>query len=142
MSDVQPQSQPQASALELLQRGLQALAASDWDALRSLCHDQIVWRVPGRSPLAGEVTGPDAVIGRFQQMRRVTASDTPATLVALLDGGDYAAVVQRNHITGGDQSAQPLTAVTLARATEGRLVELQYLVSDQYAVDDLWSTML
>ena len=45
-------------------------------------------------------------------------------------GGDYAAVVQRNHISGGDQSAQPFTAVTLARAAEGRLVELQYLVSE------------
>ncbi|GAA3643083.1 nuclear transport factor 2 family protein [Microlunatus ginsengisoli] len=135
-------SQPQHSALELLQRGLQALAASDWDALRSLCDDRIVWRLPGRSPIAGELVGPDAVIARFQEMRRVTAADTPATLVALLDGGDYAAVVQRNHITGGGQSAQPVTAVTLAEAKNGRLIELHYLVSDQYAVDDLWSRML
>ena len=47
-----------------------------------------------------------------------------------------------NHINGHDQTAQPITAVTLARAKDGRLVELQHLVSDQYAVDDLWSRML
>jgi len=133
MSDVEPQSQPRA--LELLQRGLQALAASDWDTLRSLCHDQIVWRIPGRSPLAGEVIGPDAVLARFQQMRRATASDMPATLVALLDGADYAAVVQRNHIDDGHQNAQPITAVTLAKALDGWLVELQYLCESQGVVD-------
>lgn len=142
VSDAEPQPQPQSSALELLQRGLQALAASDWDALRSLCHDQIVWQIPGRSPLAGEIVGPDAVVARFQQMRLATASDRPAALVALLDGAEYAAVVQRNHIDGHDQSPQPFTAVTLARAKDGRLVELQYLVSDQYTVDDLWSRRL
>jgi ketosteroid isomerase-like protein len=135
-------TEPQVSALVLLQRGLQALAASDWDALRSLCDDQIVWRVPGRSPLAGELVGPDAVVARFQQMRQATSSDRPATLVALLEGADYAAVVQRNHINGRDPTAQPVTAVTLARAKDGRLVELQHLVSDQYAVDDLWSQRL
>ena len=78
-------TEPQASALVLLQRGLHALAASDWDALRSLCDDQIVWRVPGRSPLAGELVGPDAVVARFQQMRQATSSDRPATLVAVLE---------------------------------------------------------
>jgi hypothetical protein len=66
----------------------------------------------------------------------------PAAMVALLDGTDYAAVVQRNHIGGRDLAARQFTAVTLARAKEGRIVELQYLVSDQYAVDDLWSSKL
>jgi hypothetical protein len=75
-------------------------------------------------------------------MLRATASDGPAAMFALLDGTDYAAVVQRNHIGGRDLAARQFTAVTLARAKEGRIVELQYLVSDQYAVDDLWSSKL
>jgi hypothetical protein len=53
VSEYEPQGRPQSFALELLQGGRQALAASDWEALRSLCHEDVVWRVPGRSPRLG-----------------------------------------------------------------------------------------
>ena len=128
--------------MELLQRGLQALAGRDWEALRLLCNDDCVWRIPGRSPLAGEFIGPDAIVDRFQLMARKTVSDRPPKLVALLDGRDYAAAVQRNYVVGHDGSELPFTTITLVRARGGRLAEMQYFPSDQYTVDDLWSSRL
>ena len=132
------QDRPQPSAVELLRQGLQALARKDWEALRSICHDGIVWRIPGRSPLAGELVGPDAVVARYQLMISETASDRPAAIVALFGEGDYAVLVQTNDILEVDGTARPITALTLVRARDGRLAELQYFVSDQYVVDKLW----
>jgi len=135
---------PRASggALELLQRGLQALGARDWEALRSLCDDDCVWRIPGRNPLAGKFIGPDAIVARFQLMASTTVSDRPAQVVALLDGQAYAAAVQQNTVVGRDGSELPFTTITLVRARGGRLVEVQNFPSDQYMLDELWSDRL
>lgn len=132
----------ESSPVVLLQRGLQALSSGDWEALRGLCDDSIVWRIPGRSPLSGELVGPDAVVERFQVMVQATASDRPAEVVTLLEGPDAAAVVQRNHVVDPDGRSQPFTAVTLVKVRAGRIAEVEYFVSDQYAVDALWSQRL
>jgi hypothetical protein len=99
--DDDSQQSERGSAGELLRQGLQAVAIGDWAALRSLVHDDVVWEIPGRRPLAGRLAGPEAVIERFRLMRSVTAGDRPAELVGFLEGGDYAAAVQRNVIAGG-----------------------------------------
>ena len=75
-------------------------------------------------------------------MRSVTAGDRPAELVGLLEGGNYAAAVQRNVIARGDGEEVLFAAITLVTARDGHVAALQYFVSDQYATDALWSRKL
>lgn len=126
------------AAVALLQRALGELAAADWAAVRRRCHPDIVWHVPGRSSLAGDLVGLDSVIERFQQLRSATAADQRPELLSVLAGSDHAAVVQRNWIQQPDGSRPAFLAVTMIRTQDGLIAEIWNLVSDQYAVDELW----
>jgi ketosteroid isomerase-like protein len=46
-----------------------AFRARDFDALRSLVAEDVVWHVPGRHPMAGEIRGLDAIVA---WLRRTT----------------------------------------------------------------------
>ncbi len=48
---------------ELVRRGYEAFATGDMETLRELLDPEIVWHFPGRSVLAGDHRGPDAVLG-------------------------------------------------------------------------------
>lgn len=139
MDDVNAAPAEPATAIVVLQVAMGALTTADWAALRACCHADVGWHMPGRSPLAGDLVGVDPVVDRFQRMQSATASDQPAELVSVLAGGDHAAVVQRNWIQQPDGSQPVFMAVTLARVRDGLIVELWSLVSDQYAIDQLWT---
>jgi uncharacterized protein len=58
---------------ELVRRGYDAFAKGDMHTLRELFDPQIVWHFPGRSPLAGDHRGVDAVLGFFGRTMELTA---------------------------------------------------------------------
>jgi ketosteroid isomerase-like protein len=50
---------------DLIRRGYDAFSGGDMDTLRELFHPDIIWHAPGRSQLAGDHQGVDAVLGYF-----------------------------------------------------------------------------
>ena len=58
---------------------LAAYAAHDWDALRKLMHENVVWDLPGVGPIAGRAEGVDAVIDR---VRKIVAGGTKTERVS------------------------------------------------------------
>ena len=65
---------------ELVRRGYDAFAKGDMDTLRELFDPGIVWHFPGRSPLAGDHRGVDAVLGFFGRTMELTAGTFRAEL--------------------------------------------------------------
>ena len=51
---------------EIAQQFLDGLRNRDWDLLKSIMTDDIVWSLPGRSLISGEARGAEAVIKRSQ----------------------------------------------------------------------------
>ena len=52
-------------------RTADAFRARDFDAIRSLVADDVVWHVPGRHPMAGEIRGLDELVawlGRLSEL--------------------------------------------------------------------------
>src|SRR6476659_3219316 len=49
-----------------------AFRAGDMDSLRSLIDDDVVWHIPGRNRLSGEVVGRAALFEWFDRLRDVT----------------------------------------------------------------------
>ena len=45
-----------------------AFRARDFDAIRSLVADDVVWHVPGRHPMAGEIRGLDALVAWLSRL--------------------------------------------------------------------------
>ena len=53
-------------------RAADAFRAGDAEALRDLIDDDVVWHVPGRNPLAGEIVGRDSLFEWFRRLRKAT----------------------------------------------------------------------
>jgi ketosteroid isomerase-like protein len=53
-------------------RTADAFRARDAEALRELIAEDVVWHVPGSSPMAGEVRGRDSLFDWFQRLREAT----------------------------------------------------------------------
>jgi len=127
---------------DVVARGMAALAERDWATVRTLMAPDIVWEVPGRSPLAGVLVGVDAVIDRWRRAADAVAAagDRPPRTVGVLRSDTGFAIVQRNAFFIGD-TWREITAITLLDVVDGRLTRIQTFVSDQYAVDEYWSRL-
>ena len=60
---------------DLIRRGYDAFSRGDMDTLRELYHPDIVWHAPGRSQLAGDHQGVDAVFGFFGRTMELTGGN-------------------------------------------------------------------
>jgi ketosteroid isomerase-like protein len=121
---------------DLVRRGYDAFSRGEMDTFRELLHPDIVWHAPGRSRLAGDHKGVDAVIGYFGdtmketggtftvELRRVIADDTGAV-------GVHGYRAERNGRTIRDDSTLVFSI------TDGRVTEVQQYVFDLYAFDEL-----
>ena len=58
--------------LELMRRTLAAFQVGDMAGLAELLAPQVVWHVPGRSPLAGDHRGRDEVFGFFGSLMELS----------------------------------------------------------------------
>ena len=58
---------------EVVRRGYEAFNAGDIKTLTELCHEEASWHTPGRSPMAGERRGRDAVLAHFGRYADGTA---------------------------------------------------------------------
>ena len=56
-------SDPEHPNATAYRRTADAFRARDFDAIRSLVAEDVVWHVPGRHAMAGEIRGIDALVG-------------------------------------------------------------------------------
>ena len=108
------------------------------EELRGVLSDDVVWHVPGRSPIAGEHRGMKAVLEYLDTRRRMTDSTFRVTVhgAGLIAGR----VVQ---LAGGRalRDGRELTWETLGvfRVEEGQIAECWLVPFDQAAFDEIWS---
>lgn len=114
-----------------------AYAGRGFDEVRALLSDDVVWHVPGASPIAGEHRGLDAVLA-YMDLRRRTMDNTFSVEVhgsALIAGR----VVQ---LAGGEavRDGVPVAWETVGvfRVSGGRIAECWLIPFDQAAFDAIW----
>ena len=117
-------------------RGFEAFAKGDLDTIRELLDPDVVWHVPGRSSLAGDYQGVDAVLGYFMQLFERSGGTFKAELI---ECGEIAPerIACLVRITG-DMTAASVDVLGMMLFTErdGRTVEVHNFSSDQYAIDE------
>jgi uncharacterized protein len=123
---------------ELVRRGYDAFARGDMDTLRELFDREIVWHFPGRSPLAGDHRGPDAVLGFFGRTTELTAGTFRAEL--------HDAVADDRHAVGmqlatGEREGRRLEdrEVLVFHVGDGKVVEVWQYLEDQYTYAEFFS---
>jgi 2'-5' RNA ligase len=115
-----------------------AYAGHDLERLRPLLAADVVWHVPGRSRIAGEHRGVDAVLAYFDMRRRLTDETFRVTVHDIVASGEQ--VIQ---LAGGRAERDGISVswetVGIFRLADGRIAECRLVPFDLYAFDEVWS---
>lgn len=123
---------------ELVRTGYDAFSRGDMDKLRELFAPDIVWHVPGRSPIAGDHSGVDDVLKYFMQSMELTGGTFQVEVHDVVANDDHAvgihiATAQRDGRSLRDQGA------LIFHVDGGKVTEVWQLFGDLYANDDFLS---
>ncbi len=124
---------------ELVRRAYEAFAQGDADTVMDLLSDDIVWRIPGRSPIAGEYRGKEGVVAFFERVTeetggtlRLSVHDVAATdrhVLAIVDG----------HVERKGKSYD-FNAIHVWHLRDGKAELFRSVPVDAYADDEFWES--
>jgi uncharacterized protein len=105
------------------------------DTLRQLFDPGIIWHFPGRSPLAGDHRGPDAVLGSFGRTMELTAGTFRAELHDVVADDRHAVGM---HLATGEREGRTLEdhEVVVFHIRDAKVVDVWQYIQDQYAYDE------
>ena len=116
-----------------------ALLAGDVSAAALVLDDASILHVPGRSGLAGDYQGPEAILGLFGRMAEYT-HDTLQLDSPRLVAEDARVLVLKGRISATATRTQLDTEVIHALSLRGDKIQEAWLFSlDQDAFDDFWT---
>jgi len=119
-----------------LRGGYAAFATGDFAVLTDLFAEDLVWHVGGRSQLAGEYRGRDAVFAFFGKLMEVTEGSFHLDVHAVLADDEHAVALVVNTMSRGGQSITG-NAAHVFHMRDGKVVEYWDAETDQYAFDEL-----
>jgi ketosteroid isomerase-like protein len=121
----------------LVRRLFEAFEHKDGFALRSFFADDAVWRIGGRSVLAGEYRGPREIVRFLGTLPRLTAGTYGSTVIDTLASDTRAAVLYRAR---GEREGRTLDIeqVLLFTIRDGLIADVLALPGDPVAFDRFW----
>jgi ketosteroid isomerase-like protein len=122
-----------------MQRAYDAFNRGDLDTLTEIFDESAAWHLPGRSSMAKDYQGVDAILAYFGQLGQETGGTFRAELERLLaDGDDHVVGFQRStaerdgkHLDVGD--------CIVFQLKDGRITDGREHFEDLYAWDEFWS---
>jgi uncharacterized protein len=123
---------------DLVRRGYDAFARGDTGTLREVFDPGIAWHLPGRSLIAGDYDGVDAVLGLFGRTMELTAGTFRADLHEVVADDQHTVGL---HVGRGERGGRTLEdrEVLFCHVRDGRIAEVWQYVEDQYAYDEFFS---
>lgn len=123
---------------EFLRRQRDMYAGADSAAVGELLADDVVWHVPGTSPIAGDYHGREAVLGYFHHWRTVAAGAIQITPLAQTHHNEAVVQLADGHAQLGDADVNWRTA-DVYRVANGRIAEAWLVALDQHHFDHAWA---
>jgi ketosteroid isomerase-like protein len=131
-------STTQQSPVTAVQTFYEALSRGDLDTVRSLMSPDITVDMPGKSPLAGLYSGPDAVIGFLGRMQEIAAGTYRAELRALYTNRDSVVAVHHGTGSNGDKMLDADAALVFEVADDGLVTKTTVYQTQQDDWDDFF----
>jgi uncharacterized protein len=114
-------------------------AGGEAEPLREMLADDIVWHVPGRSPIAGDHEGIEAVMTYFERRRALAGATFRIDVRAVLAQDDLVMQLAGGTAELGGESVAWET-VGVFRVRDGRIAEGRLVPFDLYLFDRVWSS--
>ena len=125
--------------VELVRRGYEAFNTADMAALTALFDEDASWHTPGRSSIAGDAVGRDAVFARFGRYGGETGGTFKAALQDVFTSAD-GRVVGLHHNSGERNGKQlEVDCCIVFELKDGKLIDGAEYFFDLHAWDEFWS---
>jgi len=121
----------------LVRRAYQDFESGDLDLLAVVMGQDVVWHEPGRSNLAGDYKGPEAVLGFLGQLKARSGGTFSIEVLDVLSEPDRAVVFQRETATRNDKDLDVIAAVDF-EIHHGKITEVTVYQADSYQFDEFW----
>jgi ketosteroid isomerase-like protein len=121
-----------------IREGYEAFGKGDIPAVVALFADDITWRVPGHSPLAGEYVGAEAVLGFFGNLQERSGGSFRLEVHDLLASEAHVVALCTETAHRGDKSLNAQT-VHVWHLRDGKATEFWAVAYDAYAEDEFWA---
>ncbi|MFL5798745.1 MAG: nuclear transport factor 2 family protein [Actinomycetota bacterium] len=119
-------------------RTADAFRAGDTEALDRLIDEDVVWHVPGRNPLAGEVRGRDALFEWFDRLRKATDGTFVLEEYDVLGNDEHVVALSRMSAVKAGRSVG-VDVISVFHYRDGRQHERWFLPEDSESWDRLLS---
>jgi uncharacterized protein len=126
------------AARDVMERYIDAMRRGDRAAAFAHYADDVVGHVPGRSALAGDLYGKDAVVGYIETALAHAPGGVEIELVDMLASEERVALIVRERLHDGDRVLD-MGRANVYRVEGDKIVEISIFESDQYAVDEFLS---
>lgn len=123
----------------IVRRGYEAFNAADLAMLTELFDEGASWHTPGRSPLAGDAEGRDAVFAQFGRYVGETAGTFKARLHRVLTDEDGRVIGIHHNTAERDGKQLDVYCCIAFELKDGRVVDGREHFYDLHAWDDFWS---
>ena len=122
----------------LLKNGYEAFDKGDMAVLTGLFAENVVWHVPGDSPISGEHRGREAVFGIFAKTVELSGGSFKIELHDVLANDEHTVALTR--ATGSRQGKQLSSLDTdVYHMSNGKVTEFWSFAEDQRLTDEFWS---
>jgi uncharacterized protein len=118
--------------------GYAAFAKGDFAVLNDLFAEDVTWHEAGRSQIAGEYRGREAVFGHFGNVMGITEGSFQLDLHAVFADDEHGVALVTGTARRGGRSIT-FKAADVMHLRDGRVVEFWTTTTDQYAFDDFFS---
>lgn len=127
------------SNADVVRRGYEAFNAGDAEALGRLFSEEASWHTPGKSGIAGDRRGRDAVFAQFGRYVGETDGTFKATLKRVLTSDD-GRVIGVHHNSGQRNGKRLDVDCCIAfEVADGRIVSGREFFFDLHAWDAFWT---
>jgi uncharacterized protein len=124
---------------EVVRNGYDAFAKGDLDTLRELIAADVVWKVPGKSPLSGDKKGIEATLTYFTQLFELTSGTFKAEPLEVAVGAEHVIVTQLNSGERKGKKNLQLDGVLVFSFRDGKISGCSEFENDQYSRDEFLS---
>jgi ketosteroid isomerase-like protein len=123
---------------EVVRNGYDAFAKGDLETLRELMAADVVWKVPGKNPVAGDKEGIEATLAYFTQLFELTDGTIKAEALDVAVGAEHVIVTQLNT---GERNGKSLRfeAVLVFSFSDGKISGCAEFENEQHKVDEFFS---
>ena len=128
-----------AENVAALRRGYEAFNAADMKTLTELFDESAVWHLPGRSKLANDYKGREAIFAYFGRLGQETGGTFRAKLEHLLADDDDRVVGIQHSTAQRDGKHLDVGNCIVFELKDGRVTDGREHFHDLYAWDEFWS---